>query len=240
MKTSTAIAGLLACTAAAVADAVPTTVTMGGSGHGSGGSALIPIDPTIFTVQSSLGIATWQGNSLTLDLEMGGPLYGGFTQTALLPTSALPAGIVGISFAISSSLSNPRISFGYNVTDASGYGQGGVDLINYQSSTEWDLTTWTRLTSGLGGPEQVFVPLGPNYSPLSLTGTQNPLSSYALLSLDFRADGWNGADYLPGTVSFQNIRWIIAPATSVPEPATLSLLGAGLLAMFVRRRRQAG
>jgi hypothetical protein len=198
----------------------------------------IPIDPSLFTIESTPGIASWAGNTLTLDLSVGGPLYGGFSQTILLPTSVLPSDIVGISFNISSSLANPRVSFGYLAYDNAGQGQGAVDLVNYASGPPWDLMTWTALTSGLGGgrttSDQVLVGLGSNYSPFSLSESyHDPLSSYPQFSLDFRADGFDGEEYLPGTVTFSNINWITAP-----EPDTLALVGLAFAAVAWRWRKQ--
>src|SRR5437868_3531790 len=84
----------------------------------------VPIDPSLLTIDSTPGVVSWTGNNLTLDISKGGPLYGGYTQTKLLNTSVLPQNVVGMSFDISSSLQNPRVSFGYNVYDSAGYGQG--------------------------------------------------------------------------------------------------------------------
>jgi len=137
---------------------------------------VVPIDPDLFTIESSPGIATWTGHTLTLDLSKGGPNYGGYTQKEVLPTSVLPDNIIGISFRISSSLTNPRISFGYLTYDSGGYGQGAVDLVNYLSVSDWDLTTWTSQTTGLGTLSDVLVYLGADYSPFSLSESyHNPL-----------------------------------------------------------------
>jgi hypothetical protein len=214
------------------------------------GHHVIPIDPSLFTFESTPGIVRWTGNSLTIDWSVGAPQngYGGFTQTHMLAPSVLPSNIIGISFDISSSLPNPRISFAYLAYNGGGYGQGEVALVNSMSPTTWNLMTFSSLTSGLGGgrttSDQVVSFLGSNYSPFSLNDSiHNPLSSYPLFSLDFRGDGWDRNNYLIGSVAFSNINWITADVLSaVPEPSTwaMMLIGfAGLGFSAYRRKRNA-
>lgn len=198
----------------------------------------VPIDSNLFTVRSTPGISSWTGDSLTLDLFVGGPLFGGFTQTPLLDTAVLPSDIVGISFAILSSLSNARISFAYVAYDAMGNGQGAVELVNYVSGPVWDLTSFSSLTSGLGGgrttSDAFSVFLGAKYNPFALDDSiHNQLSTYPKFSLDFRADGWDGSNYVPGTVTFANIQWITADAVAIPLPGTLPLFASGLGALVL-------
>jgi hypothetical protein len=209
------------------------------------GHDVIAIDPSLFTFESTPGISSWKGNSLTLDWSVGAPQSGGggFTQTSILPTSVLPPNIIGISFNISSSLPNPRISFAYLTYNPSSYGQGEVALVNSMSPTTWNLTTFSSLTSGLGGgrttSDQVVSFLGSNYSPFSLNDSiHNPLSSYPLFSLDFRGDGWDGNSYLIGTVTFANINWITADVSSaVPEPSTWAMMLIGFIGLGVALRQ---
>jgi len=204
----------------------------------------IPIDSSLFTIVSAPGIASWTGNSLTLNF----PVTGGFTQTGQFATSILPSNIVGISFDISSSLSNQRISFGYSTYNGAGNGQGSIVLANYLSLPTGNLTTFSSLISGLGGgrttSDDVVVFLGPSYSPFSLNeNIHNDLSTYPLFSLDFRADGYNGIDYFPGTVTFGNINWITADSLApVPLPPSFvsQLIGLGLLGLLAWRRKRKG
>jgi hypothetical protein len=221
---------------------VLTTGTLDGAQAG-----LVPIDSSMFTVDSAPGVASWNRNSLTLDISKGGPLYGGFAQTRQLDTALLPRDVIGISFSISSSLSNPRISFGYLVYDLAGYGHGVVGLYNYASNTRWDLSTYTRRTEDLGTGSTVNVYLGASYSPFGLLPTvlnERPLDGYPRFSVDFRADGWNGRDYLPGTATFSNICWITAgpQLSSTPEPSSLAVAClAGAIAfpfLWLRPRRR--
>jgi hypothetical protein len=201
-------------------------------------SQLIPIDPSLFSIISGGATATWSGNTLTLDFSNAGPLYGGFTQTPILSTvSDLPANIQGISLRIMSSLSHPRLSFGYDVYDSTNHGQGAIALFNYANASDYDLTTFTVETSGLGNPtsSQTNTFIGPDYSPLSLPSI---LSTYPRFSLDFRGDGYDGADYLPGTVTFSDVNWIVA---TVPEPTVMGVFVlAAILVLRPRRHVRSG
>jgi hypothetical protein len=193
----------------------------------------LPIAAELFTIESTPGVGEWTGNSLTLDISVGGPLFGGFVQTPLLSRAQLPANIIGISFDVSSTLANPRISFGWNAYDTSAYGMGSKNLNNYIGGS-WDLTTWYAQIDDRSSLTNMF--LGAAYNPFSL---EEPfLHNQAFLSLDFRADGWNGLDYLPGSVTFHNIQWLVTSPTNpqpVPSPQSFLLLVMGILYLTVRR-----
>jgi hypothetical protein len=182
-------------------------------------AAYLPIESELFTIESTPGIGEWAGNSLTLDLSVGGPLFGGYVQTGLISRTELPANIIGVAFDISSTLTNPRVSFGWLVYDASGHGQGQKNLNNYIGGS-WDFTTWYAQIEGGSSSTNVF--LGAAYSPFGLE--EAFLHDHPLVSLDFRADGWNGTEYLPGIVSFDNIRWVVTPPKPEPLPSPQSLL----------------
>jgi hypothetical protein len=204
----------------------------------------VPIDPALFSIESTPGVVHWDDNTLTLDLFAGGPLYGGFTQTRELRPSFLPDGITGISFELSSTLAHPRISFGMVAYNETRHGEGSVNLNNYLSypggPPYWDLTTFVRHTTGLGGGrttlDAITVPLGSNYDPFSLVEPyHDPITSYPYFSLDFRADGYDGTTYLPGKVTFRNIEWLVIPE---PSTALLTLFGMGsILVWFWRVKR---
>ena len=202
-------------------------------------TTLIPIDPAIFTYSSALGIATWSGNTLTLDLTRGGPLYGGYTQTEMLPTSLLPDNLMGISFQIESTLPHARVTVGMQALDSNDNGQGIVVLRNYKERFNVSLNTFTRLTFGLGGGRTTSdsdeIPIGGAYDPFLVIGPdQNPIPSYPKFLLDFRADGNDGNDYLPGVVTFRNIQWVVVPE---PDSIGLALIGlAGVLLLIARQR----
>lgn len=204
----------------------------------------LPIDSSLFTIESTSGISNWSGNSITIDFSSTGPLFGGFVQTSLLSTSLLPANLVGISFDITSTLENARISFGINVYEGSGHGEGSVNLVNYANMTDsWDLTTFTRRQTGIDMATSDVVDsyLGAAYSPLSLI-TPIPLNDFPLFSLDFRADGYTGigSEYLPGSVTFSNINWIVSKYPHhVPEPSSILLVSIALIELLFARKRKA-
>jgi hypothetical protein len=206
---------------------------------------LVPIDPSLFTVQSSPGIASWNGDSLTLDFTNPAANNGGYIQSQLLPPSVLPTGVIGISFQISSSFADPRVSFGILAYDAGGQGEGSLDLYNYAASTSdpnsVSLTTFTRLTNDLNGntnsSESQY--LGGAYDSFLFASSfaSSPLT-FARFSLDFRADGYANShpDGVPGTVTFSNINWVTAPPAPTPEPVTTVLGVAGGVGVAFRRR----
>src|SRR5207302_3856586 len=119
-----------------------------------------------------------------------------------------------------------QTSFGLNVYDQSGHGQGALTLIGDPSDPPF--SSFRRRTQGFGVTTDILdVPLGAAYSPFALTGpTQNSLYSYSLISLDFRTI----ADPLirGGDTVFANIEWVTSEPVAAPEPPGVLLLAIGL------------
>jgi hypothetical protein len=196
----------------------------------------LPIQSDLFTIESTPGVGEWSGNSLRLDLSEGGPLYGGFVQTTHIGRAQLPADIIGISFDVRSTLTNPRVSFSWLVYDASRHGEGQKNLNNYITGS-WDLTTWNAQIQE--DSTWTNISLGAAYDPFSLE--EDFLHNHPLVSLDFRADGWDGVEYLPGTVTFHNIRWLLRSPSDpgrLPLPQSFVLFVTGVLWLAARRRKK--
>jgi hypothetical protein len=190
-------------------------------------AAIVPIDSSWFTIESEPGVAQWNGTNLTLSV----PEVGGFTQTNLMPTSLLPQGLIGIRFSIDSEAPIPWISFGFLVYDASGHGQGAVDLINDIYSPTLDNFTRRKCGIDVQTSDCTDTFLGSAYSPFDLV-TVPSLLSFANFSLDFRVIPDELA--APAVVRFGRIQWI----TAIPEPGTLALVTIGFVGLgFSRRRR---
>ena len=210
-------------------------------------ATVVPIDPAIFSIVS--GTSAWTGNTLTLTFGGRGEVLGAFVQTKELPLSELPKNVIGISFEIQSTISNPRISFGYLAYDNSFQGKGSLNLVNYLNGTPWDLTTFVRQRTGFGDggstSDSLISSLGSSYSPFSLSTDSAPLTTFPLFSLDFRADGHDGDNDFAGTVTFANINWLTSdsnepngPVSQTPIPPAVALMLSGLAVIsFLGRRR---
>lgn len=171
-----------------------------------------------------------------------------FTQTPVLAISALPPGIIGISFTLATTLPKARLSFGLLTYDAIGNTIQDVILFNYGPSNTSDLTSFTKRTMDFSPNEDVDELLGPNFTPFSLAPSGRAVLPFqqvaARFSLDFRADGYNASTdtYSPGVVSFNDINWITTdvPTVVTPEPSSSLLIATGFLmcASLARWRRR--
>ena len=106
----------------------------------------------------------------------------------------------------------------------------GYILLNVvDPGTSGFTTPGLYFTTGLGLGDPVFALAAPAFAGYDLRGALGPTAVDASASLDF------SAGVVPGGGTFQATGGVVAgpPPNVVPEPATVALLGAGLLALAV-------
>lgn len=124
------------------------------------------------------------------------------------------------------------LSYLFNATDFTSYGSAILmDVLTIDTSTTVDMTFSDGVNTATSGP-QSFGLAGSTFYELfsSFSGSQLAFLAATSLTLTFTGDpAWDG--------SFQFLATDNPP--SVPEPATLGLLGLGLLGLGLSRRKRA-
>lgn len=109
-------------------------------------------------------------------------------------------------------------------------GRASTITLDDVNSLGFNETVFTAASSGTTGAQQPPVQVGSTYSQ-SLTGLSIADQSSVVLSWVYdRGDGGGSSQ----GVAFDNVS--LGVTTAIPEPATMSLLGLGALAMVLRRK----